>query len=92
MKKGVIITVLFLTCLLSLNVFALNGNVDDLEAEGEKVKVYEGTAYEAEMVKVPDRKVYGRHTVGTCRCISRFLYAGRFCYGGSWVHTCQKCS
>ena len=56
MKKGVIITVLFLTCLLSLNVFALNGNVDDPEAEGEKVKVYEGTAYEADMIKVPSSK------------------------------------
>ena len=58
MKKKVIITILMLTCLLSLNlnVFALNGNVDDLDAEGEKVKVYEGTAYEAEMVKVSDGK------------------------------------
>ena len=56
MKKGGIITVLFLTCLLSLNAFALDGNVDDLEAEGEKVKVYEGTAYEAEMIKVPTSK------------------------------------
>ncbi len=56
MKKGVIITILFLTCLLSLNAFALNGNVDDLEADGEKVMVYEGTAYEAEMVKVPGSK------------------------------------
>jgi len=56
MKKKVIITVFVLTCLLSLNVFALNGNVDDLKAEGEKVKVYEGTAYEAEMVKVHNAK------------------------------------
>ena len=56
MKKKVIIAILGLTCLLNLNVFALNGNVDDLEAEGEKVKVYEGTAYEAEMVKVSDEK------------------------------------
>ena len=56
MKKKVIITILVLTCLLNLNVFALNGNVDDLEAEGEKVKVYEGTAYETEMVKVSGEK------------------------------------
>ena len=56
MKKKVIISALILTCLLSLNVFALNQHVDDLDAEGEKVKVYEGTAYEAEMVKVPDGK------------------------------------
>ena len=56
MKTKVIITILVLTCLLNLNVFALNQNVDDLEAEGEKVKVYEGTAYETEMVKVPDAK------------------------------------
>ncbi len=56
MKKKVIISAFILTCLLSLNVFALNQHVDDLDAEGEKVKVYEGTAYEAEMVKVPDGK------------------------------------
>ena len=56
MTRKVIIAVFMLTCFLSLNVFALNGNVDDLEAEGEKVKVYEGTAYEAEMVKVPGAK------------------------------------
>ena len=56
MKKKVIISAFILTCLLSLNVFALNQNVDDLEAEGEKVKVYEGTAYEAEMIKVSDAK------------------------------------
>ena len=56
MKKKVIISAFILTCLLNLNVFALNGNVDNLEAEGEKVKVYEGTAYEAEMVKVPEGK------------------------------------
>ena len=56
MKKKVIISAFIFTCLLSLNVFALNGNVDDLEAEGEKVKVYEGTAYEAEMIKVSDAK------------------------------------
>ncbi len=52
MKKVFIIAVLILTCLLSLNAFALNGNVDDLEAEGEKVMAYEGTPYEKEMVKV----------------------------------------
>ncbi len=56
MNKVFIITVLILTCLLSLNAFALNGNVDDLEAEGEKVKAYEGTPYEKEMVKVPPVK------------------------------------
>ena len=41
---------------MSLNVFALNQHVDDLEADGEKVKVYEGTAYETEMIKVSDAK------------------------------------
>jgi Amt family ammonium transporter len=56
MSKVFIITVLALTCLLSLNVFALNGNVDDLEAEGEKITAYEGTPYEKEMVKVPTVK------------------------------------
>ncbi len=56
MKKKVIIFAFILTCFLSLNVFALNQNVDDLDAEGEKVKVYEGTAYEAEMVKVSNEK------------------------------------
>ena len=56
MNKVFIITVLILTCLLSLNAFALNGNVDDLEAEGEKVMAYEGTPYEKEMVKVPPVK------------------------------------
>ena len=56
MKKVVIITFLILTYLLNLNAFALNGNVDDLKAEGEKVTVYEGTPYEKEMVKVPVEK------------------------------------
>ena len=56
MIKKVIITVFVLICLLSLNAFALNGNVDDLEAEGEKVTVYAGTSHEKEMVKVPGAK------------------------------------
>ena len=56
MKKKIIISVFILTCLMSLNVFALNQHVDDLEADGEKVKVYEGTAYETEMIKVSDAK------------------------------------
>lgn len=56
MNKRVIITVLALICLMIPSAFALNGNVDDLEADGEKVKAYEGTPFEKDMVKVSPEK------------------------------------
>ncbi len=62
MKKGVIITLLLiLTCLLSMNVFALEGYVDSEAGEYEKVQVKigvkdDGTDEMADMWKVPAAK------------------------------------
>ena len=60
MKKKVIITVFVLTCLLSLNVFALNGSVDKDTYDGLDPVQATYTKVEGEdMYEVPTAKYMG---------------------------------